>query len=119
MGAVDYDLMTLTGWTVDDVGEVLSWRHLSHFVSNLPFGSAVMREVTGEASQWLTGTKSAALLADIFDLLNEFRYEHALSKIPKDKQKPQKPDAYPRPSMSVKEKREPFDYSELRRRLYS
>lgn len=87
------------------------------FLSHLPNDSALKRELNGEASAWLDGTKIAPLLADIFDLLNKFRYEHAVSKSPKES-KPKAPDEYPRPQAN-REPSEPFDYDGLRARLYA
>ena len=42
-GALDYDLMTLTRWTLDDLGGELGWERLLHFVQNLPPTSALAR----------------------------------------------------------------------------
>lgn len=119
VGAIDYDLMTLTRWTVDDVGGAMPWGRLSHFLSNLPQWSATRRELNGASARWLDGSKDAEILADIYDAISKMRYEFALAHTPKDKPKPEPIPPYPRPSSERKqEKRAPFDYEALRARLY-
>lgn len=117
-GAVDYDLMTLTRWTVDDLGGALPWGRLARFLRNLPADSATCREITGDTAPWLDGRKVAPLLADLIDAVNLLRYEFALSNTPKDKTKPNQLPPYPRPNAEGEEEREAFDYDALRAKLY-
>lgn len=71
--ALDYDLMTLTRYTLRDIGGALSWGALSHFVQYVPRTSALSKEIqpTSEAELWANGNATAALLADIYDALNQ------------------------------------------------
>lgn len=65
--------MTNTRYTLQDVGGALSWGALLHFVQFAPRTSALSRElnpVTDE-ERWAEGHATAALLADIYDLLNQ------------------------------------------------
>ena len=66
--ALDYDLMTRTHYTVDDIGGALSWSSLASFVKNLRGDSALARDL-GTATGWEDTLKTNAILADIFDLL--------------------------------------------------
>lgn len=119
MGAVDYDLMTLTRWTVDDIAGALPWARLRRFLSNLPTNSATMRELSGMRSAWIDGGATAEMLAQIYDLLAMFRHEHAVSKIPKNKTRPKPPERHQRPVVERRdEQKAPFDYEALRARLY-
>ena len=53
---------------MDDIGGALSWGSLNSFIKNLGSDSALAREVN-KTQGWETTTKTNALLADIFDLL--------------------------------------------------
>lgn len=70
-GALDYDLMTMTRYTLDDVGGRLRVRSLAHFVRHLPPTSALMREMPGgldaEQAAWARGDVTTQLLALIAD----------------------------------------------------
>lgn len=67
-GAVNYDLLTRTGYTLDDVGGRLSWSALSSFIRNLGTDSALAREL-GKATGWETTLQTNVILADLYDLL--------------------------------------------------
>jgi len=66
--AINYDLLTRTGYSLDDVGGRLSWSALYSFVKNLDSASALAREL-GKSTGWETILKTNAILADIYDLL--------------------------------------------------
>lgn len=92
--------MTLSHFTLDDVGGALSWRALLHFVTNLGPTSALMRETRPEGADmlpWIDGTAVAPLLADLIDVTNYARWEYATSCTPKGKRKPRKPRQVKRP----------------------
>lgn len=69
--AIDYDLMTSTRYTIDDLGGALSWGALRHFLLYIPRTSATSREVrpTTDEELWANGNVTAAILADIYDAL--------------------------------------------------
>ena len=65
--------MTMTTYTLDDVGGRLPVRSLAHFVRHLPPESATMRELSpedGERLMWMRGMATAQLVAI---LINEVR----------------------------------------------
>lgn len=88
--ALEYDLMTLTGRTLDEymrmgaAGKVA----LLSFIKYLPPESALMRELNpkDETWQWSTTQQTNVLLADLFDA---FSIVHT--------RKGRKPFEYPRP----------------------
>lgn len=84
--AIEYDLLTLTGYTLDDVGERLTWCSLFSFIKHLPPSSAYFREEYPEEAAWLNGWRNAAILADLWDLT-------AAINAKRDKEPPK----YPRP----------------------
>lgn len=65
--------MTTTRYTLQDVGGALSWGALSHFVQYLPRESALSREIRplSDEELWAKGNATAAILADIYDALNQ------------------------------------------------
>ena len=71
--AIDYDLMTMTNYTLRDVGGALPWGALLHFLMYLPRTSAFSREVrpTTDEEMWANGNVTAALLADIYDAIHQ------------------------------------------------
>ena len=66
--AIEYDLLTRTAYSLDDVGGALSWSALSSFVKFLGTDSALARDL-GKSTGWEDTIKTNALLADIYDLL--------------------------------------------------
>ena len=68
--AVSYDLLTLTGYQLSDIGRGLDWASLRAFLENVPADGALMRELHPELATWTTRAKSNAILADIFDALS-------------------------------------------------
>jgi hypothetical protein len=101
--ALEYDLLTMTHYQLRDVGGALSWGALLHFVQNLPRTSALSRELVPqtETEQWAEGSNVAALLADIFDLLNAFRNEAAVKGT---RHSARKSKPYPRPWLKPKKR---------------
>lgn len=71
--AIDYDLMTLTRFTIADLGGALSWGALRHFLLYLPRTSATSRELrpTSDEEMWANGNATAAILADIYDAISQ------------------------------------------------
>ena len=83
-GALDYDLMTLTPYTLDDVGERLSCSSLVHFIRHLPLTSATKREINGitdEQNMWMRGDVTTQLVACLIDEISglEWMYQSAHS----------------------------------------
>lgn len=68
--AVSYDLLTLTGYQLSDIGRGLDWASLRAFLENVPADGALMRELHPELATWTTRAKTNAILADIFDALS-------------------------------------------------
>lgn len=99
--ALDYDLITLAGMTLADVGGALPWSALLHFVEHIPRTSALSRELepTTEAEQWANGAATAAILADIYDLVNQLN-NNMISRGTGRRARPIKP--YSRPWKSEK-----------------
>lgn len=93
-GAINYDLMTRTRYTLDDVGGVLSWDSLHSFITHLRSDSALAREL-GKATGWEDTIKTNALLADLYDLLQAVNAN--LQSIATHGKKKQKIRPYPRP----------------------
>ena len=66
--AVEYDLLTRTGYQIEDIGGALSWSALSSFVSFLGTDSALARDM-GRSTGWEETLKTNAMLADLYDLI--------------------------------------------------
>ena len=64
----------MTRYTLADLGGALSWGALSHFCQYLPRTSALSRELepVSDAERWASGNVTAAILADIYDVLSQF-----------------------------------------------
>lgn len=69
--AVEYDLLTRTGYTLDDIGDALSWGAFSSFVRCLDLDSALGRETRKNEAAWASRIKTNAILADIFDAISQ------------------------------------------------
>lgn len=111
--AIDYDLLTLTSYSISDIGDALPWSRFLSFIRHLPMGSALMRELEPEQALWSDGTRLADVLADIFDLLNGFKgtYINAHSK-----KRARSIEPYPRPWLKKKTKhfgKDPIPISEF------
>lgn len=97
--ALDYDLITKTRYMLRDVGGALPWGALLHFVQFLPRDSAISRELApvSDVERWTRGDATASILADLFDLVAQFRAEQAVKG---SDHKPRRPKAYPRPGVT-------------------
>lgn len=93
-GAIEYDLLTKTGHSIDDIGRSLSWDALDSFLSNIGLDSALGRELHPEEAEWCTTTKTNKMLAEVIDLLAQINANLVAigSHKPAKKVKP-----YPRP----------------------
>lgn len=67
--AIEYDLLTKTGYSLDDVGGALSWSSLDTFLHQIGLDSALMREINPEWAAWAGNIKTNFILADIYDML--------------------------------------------------
>lgn len=79
-GALDYDLMTRTAYTLEDVGGRLRMRSLSHFLQYLPPDSATMRELNPEDAEkvaWSMGRVDSQILAAIVDEVRGLQWMYA------------------------------------------
>ena len=98
--AIEYDLLTKTGYQIRDIGRTLSWDALDSFLSNLRLDSALMREDDRKVSEWATTTKTNAILADIYDILARIN----ANLVAIGSNKPAKePKSYPRPNERPRE----------------
>ena len=101
-GALEYDLMTRTPYSLEDLGGALSWGALRSFIYHLGTDSALARDL-GKATGWESTLKTNAILADIYDLLqviNSNLVNFASRGKTKKKIKP-----YPRPGKGDDNKR--------------
>lgn len=92
--AVNADLFINTGYTIDDLGDGLSWDVFNDFLTNLGTQSALAKQVTPETSVWGSTEKTNTILADIYDVLSAINY----SLVKLGGGKPKKPTPYPRPN---------------------
>lgn len=97
--AIEYDLLTKTRYSLADVGESLSYKRLLAFIKHLPSDSALFREMEPDTAPWMTGEKTAALLADMYDLIESFKATFVNSK---SKRKLRSLTPYPRPWLENK-----------------
>ena len=98
--AIDYDLLTLTSYSLDDIGDGLPWSRFRSFIRHLPAGSALYRELEPDQALWSDGLRTADVLADIFDLLQSFRGTYVNANSKGRKVRNLKP--YPRPWLKPK-----------------
>lgn len=68
-GAIEYDLITMTGYQLRDIGKSLSWSAVNSFLQNERADSALMQELHPEFAGWGSTFKTNTILADIFDML--------------------------------------------------
>lgn len=99
--AVNADLFINTGYTIDDLGDGLSWDVFNDFLTNLGTQSALAKQVTPETSVWGSREKTNIILADIYDVLSAINY----SLVKMGGGKPKKPTPYPRPNDKNKVKK--------------
>ena len=95
--------MTLTGRTIESYfDEPRDVEALARFASCLSLDSRTISAENGteHISDWSMRFKTNQLLADVYDMLSSFRYAFLKVK----KQKPRKPEPYPRPWLKQKQK---------------
>lgn len=68
-GAIEYDLLTKTGHSIDDIGRTLPWDALDSFFRHLGPESALMRELFPEQTAWAGTQRTNMILVDIWDML--------------------------------------------------
>lgn len=96
-GALDYDLMTRTAYTLDDVGGRLQVRSLAHFLQHLPPESATVRALRPDDEErvaWETGRVETQLLAILIDELRGMQWMYAKAN---SKGTVTRPKAFPTP----------------------
>lgn len=115
--AVEYDLITKTGNSLQDVGRRLDWSALNSIIRNIAPDSALMRELHPDVYQWATPTKTNALLADIYDVLNAINANLCAKGTGK---RAKRPKPYPRPIPNKSERHigTPVPIEELHRRIF-
>lgn len=91
--AVERDLLTQTGYSLDDVGRSLSWGALGSFLHNTRPDSALVEEMQPELAEWSTVFKTNVILADIYDAIASLA---AIVAVKGTKKQPKKPKEYPR-----------------------
>lgn len=92
--AIDYDLLTKTGYELKDVGRTLSWRALDHFLRRAEPDSALMQELNPDLAEWSSRLKTNIILADIYDILAVLN----ANVVARGSGKPaRRPKPYPRP----------------------
>lgn len=97
--ALTYDLITRTNYQIEDVGGALSWGAFDAFIKNLGKESALARDL-GFSTGWESQTKTNAILADIYDLLQVINRNIVQSNSKKKINEKIKP--YPRPGTEKK-----------------
>ena len=98
--ALNYDLMTRTGYQLDDLGGSLTWGALSSFIGNLRTDSALARDL-GKSTGWEDTLKTNEILADIYDMLQVINAN--IVRLGRGKHRKIKP--YPRPGQEEKTER--------------
>ena len=98
--AINVDLMK-RGYTLDDVGGVLSWDALGDFIAKTEPGSALSYELDPERAQWATIDGTNRILADIYDLLAAINHNLAVLATRK---RQKKAEPYPRPGQKKDKK---------------
>ena len=90
------------GYTLNDVGGVLSWDALGDFIAKTEPGSALSYDLDPERAQWATTDGTNSILADIYDLLAAINYNLVFYATHK---RPKKPAPYRRPGQKKPERR--------------
>lgn len=100
--AINFDLLTRTGYEIEDIGGALSWGAFESFIKQIGPNSALGREL-GYATGWETTTKTNAILADIYDLLQVINLN--IIRTHSDKKTKKKFKPYPRPGQDDKKRK--------------
>lgn len=99
---MNYDLITQTHYQIEDVGGVLSWDALDSFIKHIGPSSALAHELGYNLEGWDTITKTNALLADIYDMLQVLNRNIVQSS--SKKKITEKITPYPRPGRETKKR---------------
>ncbi len=100
--ALNYDLLTRTGYEVNDIGGALSWGAFESFLKHVGPESAIGQEL-GYATGWETRKKTNEILADIYDLLQVLNRNLVAANSKKKVSETIKP--YPRPGQDKDERK--------------
>ena len=100
--SLEYDLFCRTGHSTKELGSTLDWATMYNFVTHLDEHSAFAKQVSPDAVEWGSITKTNFILADIFDMLSAINYNVRQLGGGKTLQKP-KP--YPRPGKNSNKQR--------------
>lgn len=92
--AVERDLLTETGYKLDDVGRTLSWGALKSFLSRVRPDSALSHELNPDIAEWSTALRTNVILADIYDMLSMI---NAQLRVIASHKRGQPPKPYKRP----------------------
>ena len=105
------------GYTLNDVGGVLSWDTLGDFIAKTDPGSALSYELDPERAQWATTDGTNAILADIYDLLAAINYNLSTALSGK---RQKRPVPYPRPGQKKDKKHigTAAPIAEVRKRIF-
>ena len=100
--ALEYDLLTETGHSIEDVGDSLSWESLHSFIVKSKATSALARDINPEVADWSTVKQTNIILADIYDLLAVMN----ANLVGLASRKPaKKPKRYKRPGMNDEDRK--------------
>lgn len=90
-GELEYDLMTLTGFTLDDLGERLTYRALFSFIQNLPKTSALWKATHPndiDYALWESQEIVPQLLARLSDQISQLAWMYSSANTTKKQPKP-------------------------------
>ena len=96
-GAIDYDLMTSMGIRFADAPSALGWGGVAIFTRHLPQDSATARSLQPDEAAFASPLHLAAMIADLIDLVQAFRWQFESANTPESRPAPQRPKPYPRP----------------------
>lgn len=99
---MEYDLLTETGHSIEDVGDSLSWESLHSFIVKSKSTSALARDINPEVAEWSTVKQTNIILADIYDLLAVMNSNIVALANRKPAKKPKR---YKRPGMNDDDKK--------------
>lgn len=95
--ALEYDLLSRCGLTLDDVPHRLSWRALLSFVRNADVTTAIFKRAHPDRFGW---TREAYMLADIYDAV----MSGAVGVIRSNRAKVRNPKPYKRPKPATRKR---------------
>jgi len=93
--ALEYDLMRMTRYTLDDLGGALPERALLAFVRHLPLESATVAETDARGGWSIT----QHLLATLIEAVEALDWHFMCSRVKSGHSKPEKPRPIPRPGV--------------------